>query len=196
MKRPQRFTVTAAQLHHLGDLVEVHAFGRWYRGRVIRKGGTRVVVRYRTGSGAEHDKAVNVDKVRKANLPTTADAPLPPVRTPVRHVTESIAAPKPKSADVRPVLKKLLAAGWTFSTIAKRLDTWPGLVWYWNEGRRSMSALGLEALLGVQPPAPKVTTGSIRLKQVLAAKEVLVLAPDTRQLMLDLRSAIDAALSR
>lgn len=46
-------------LYPMGATVEVHAFGHWYRGTVVKVGRSTVTVHYRTGSGAERDKTVN-----------------------------------------------------------------------------------------------------------------------------------------
>lgn len=43
----------------VGELVEVHAFGHWYRGEIVKVAAKRVTVRFTTGTGASHDKAVN-----------------------------------------------------------------------------------------------------------------------------------------
>lgn len=48
----------------VGDRCEVHAFGYWYPGEVVKVGPRRVTVRYATGSGTVRDKAVGLDKVR------------------------------------------------------------------------------------------------------------------------------------
>lgn len=50
----------------VGDAVEVHAFGHWYRGQVVKVGRARVTVRYTSGTGRTRDKAVNGDLVRRA----------------------------------------------------------------------------------------------------------------------------------
>lgn len=42
----------------VGEKVQVHAFGRFYPGRVMKVGKTRVYVTYTTGSGATRTKAV------------------------------------------------------------------------------------------------------------------------------------------
>jgi hypothetical protein len=56
MNAPNR---TSPGEYHLGQTVEVHAFGHWYRGEIVRIGPKRVTVRYTTGSGTTRDKAVN-----------------------------------------------------------------------------------------------------------------------------------------
>lgn len=43
----------------LDAVVEVHAFGHWYAGTVVKKGKTNVTVRYTTGAGVTRDKSVN-----------------------------------------------------------------------------------------------------------------------------------------
>lgn len=48
---PNDFTV--------GEPVELHAFGHWYVGRVVKVGPKRVTVNYTTGTGANRDKAIN-----------------------------------------------------------------------------------------------------------------------------------------
>jgi hypothetical protein len=50
----------------VGEGVEVHAMGRWYKGEVVKLGRTgKVTVRYTSGTGTTRDKAVASDKVRK-----------------------------------------------------------------------------------------------------------------------------------
>lgn len=48
----------------VGDRCEVHSFGRWYPGEVVKLGRTRITVRYATGSGKVRDKAFPLEYVR------------------------------------------------------------------------------------------------------------------------------------
>lgn len=49
----------ALEQYAMGRRVEVHAFGHWYTGVVVKIARSTVTVHYRTGSGAERDKTVN-----------------------------------------------------------------------------------------------------------------------------------------
>jgi hypothetical protein len=51
--------------YRVGQRVEVFSFGRWYLGTVTSVGTSRVKVLYKTGSGAERDKAFHQTKVRE-----------------------------------------------------------------------------------------------------------------------------------
>lgn len=53
-----------AEGYKVGQAVQVHAFGRWYAGEVVKLGRTLVTVRYTTGTGITRDKAVDGSKVR------------------------------------------------------------------------------------------------------------------------------------
>lgn len=48
----------------LSQIVEVHSFGRWYSGCVLKLGRTRVQVRYTAGKGATRNKWFTSDLVR------------------------------------------------------------------------------------------------------------------------------------
>lgn len=57
----------AAGSFAVGEVVEVHAFGHWYRGQVTKLGRTgKVTVRYTSGTGTTREKAVDATKIRKA----------------------------------------------------------------------------------------------------------------------------------
>lgn len=43
----------------VGARVELHAFGHWYAGEVVKAGRSTVTVRYTTGTGVTRDKTVN-----------------------------------------------------------------------------------------------------------------------------------------
>jgi hypothetical protein len=50
----------------VGEEVEVHAFGYWYRGTVTKLGRTgKVTVKYTSGTGSTREKAVDSTKIRK-----------------------------------------------------------------------------------------------------------------------------------
>lgn len=53
---------------HVGQAVEVHAFGHWYRGEIVKIGPKRVTVRYTTGTGRTRDKAVNPNEAGRPML--------------------------------------------------------------------------------------------------------------------------------
>ncbi len=51
----------------VGEVVQVHAFGFWYNGKVTKLGKTgKVTVEYTSGTGVTREKAVDSSKVRKA----------------------------------------------------------------------------------------------------------------------------------
>jgi Agenet domain len=58
--------MTMTTTYNVNEAVEVHSFGRWYPGVIVKVGRTRVVVRYTTGSGMTRDKAFSLDRVRNA----------------------------------------------------------------------------------------------------------------------------------
>ena len=43
----------------IGQVVEVHAFGHWYEGVVVKLTPKRATVRYTTGTGRTRDKAIS-----------------------------------------------------------------------------------------------------------------------------------------
>jgi hypothetical protein len=49
-----------------GEAVQVHAFGNWYHGTVVSIGRSKVKVNYTSGTGANRDKSVGMDKIRKS----------------------------------------------------------------------------------------------------------------------------------
>lgn len=49
-----------------GEAVQVHAFGNWYHGTVVSIGRSKVKVNYTSGTGANRDKNVGMDKIRKS----------------------------------------------------------------------------------------------------------------------------------
>lgn len=57
-----------AGTYAVGEAVQVHSFGTWYRGVVTKLGSTgKVHVEYTTGTGVTRIKAVDSTKVRKAS---------------------------------------------------------------------------------------------------------------------------------
>lgn len=55
-----------AGAYTVGEAVQVHAFGHWYNGEVVKLGRTgKVTVKYTSGTGVTREKAVASDKVRK-----------------------------------------------------------------------------------------------------------------------------------
>lgn len=49
----------------LGERVEVHSFGRWYAGTIVKIGRLRITVDYKAGRGAQRIKAFDLCRVRK-----------------------------------------------------------------------------------------------------------------------------------
>lgn len=57
----------ASGTYTVGEAVQVHAFGHWYNGEVVKLGRTgKVTVKYTSGTGVTREKAVDSGKVRKA----------------------------------------------------------------------------------------------------------------------------------
>jgi hypothetical protein len=55
-----------AGTYAVGEQVQVHAFGHWYKGEVVKLGRTgKVTVRYTSGTGVTREKAVASDLIRK-----------------------------------------------------------------------------------------------------------------------------------
>jgi hypothetical protein len=51
--------------YQVGDKVQVHAFGHWYDGKVLKLGRTgKVTVGYTSGTGTYREKSVGKDKIR------------------------------------------------------------------------------------------------------------------------------------
>lgn len=48
-----------------GERVEVHAFGSWYPGEVVKVGRSKVTARYTSGSGVTREKACEPKLIRK-----------------------------------------------------------------------------------------------------------------------------------
>jgi hypothetical protein len=61
---------------HVGQAVEVHAFGHWYPGVVVKVARTRVNVTYTSGTGTTRTKAVGANKIRAVGAKTVDAAPL------------------------------------------------------------------------------------------------------------------------
>jgi hypothetical protein len=56
-----------AGTYAVGEAVEVHSFGHWYKGTVTKLGRTgKVTVQYTSGTGVTREKAVNINGIRKA----------------------------------------------------------------------------------------------------------------------------------
>lgn len=56
-----------AGTYTVGEAVQVHAFGHWYAGVVVKIGRTgKVTVKYTSGTGKTREKAVDSTKVQKA----------------------------------------------------------------------------------------------------------------------------------
>lgn len=51
--------------YKIGDKVEVHAFGFWYRGEVVKIGRNKVTARYTSGTGTTREKALDEDQIRR-----------------------------------------------------------------------------------------------------------------------------------
>lgn len=51
--------------YSVGEKVEVHAFGHWYEGEVVKVGYKCTHVRYTTGTGTTRVKPVKGDLIRK-----------------------------------------------------------------------------------------------------------------------------------
>jgi hypothetical protein len=51
--------------YEVGEKVEVHAFGHWYEGQVVKVARKLVHVRYTSGTGTTRTKAVGDDLIRK-----------------------------------------------------------------------------------------------------------------------------------
>src|SRR5574343_481919 len=57
----------ASGTYTVGEAVQVHAFGCWYSGVVVKLGRTgKVTVKYTSGTGVTREKAVGSNKVRKS----------------------------------------------------------------------------------------------------------------------------------
>ena len=53
--------------YEVGAAVEVHAFGHWYPGIVVKVGRSNVTCKYTSGAGTTREKSVNSTKVRKVS---------------------------------------------------------------------------------------------------------------------------------
>ena len=56
-----------AKSYSIGDVVEIHAFGRWYTGTVTKIARLKVTANFMTGIGANRNKACDMDHIRKAS---------------------------------------------------------------------------------------------------------------------------------
>ena len=55
--------------YKIGQEVQVHAFGFWYDGRLVKVTPTKFHVEYTSGTGRTRVKVVGSDKIREAPTP-------------------------------------------------------------------------------------------------------------------------------
>ena len=161
------------------------------------------------GSGfcAQHT-ALATASDRIAEVLATASAAVSAAPTVPAAPTAVVAAPaKPTQVDATlgqnaaEAIKALQAKGWTLATIADELDTSPGRVWFWANGKNCRRIADVLSLTFKSPPRPDVVTapkrGELKVKGATAAKALREKEPrkvDPRQMLLDLRSHINAVL--
>lgn len=102
---------------------------------------------------------------------------------------------KQKGRDATEAIATLVGKGWSHKTIAAALSTSPGRVWFWSTGKACSRIVDVTSLIMSEPPRKDVVhaprTKTLRAPPVSAYKPRVT---DHRQLLLDLRSAINAAL--